>query len=80
MKSLSFSFSFSAVLLLLLLSFGNQLMMGQSSDCQQSFPDPGCTQDECNNLCIQHFGKTGKYGAPVYGVCFMIRTCICRQC
>ncbi|KAK6234437.1 hypothetical protein QUC31_006843 [Theobroma cacao] len=59
---------------------GNQLMMGQSSDCQQSFPDPGCTQDECNNLCIQHFGKTGKYGAPVYGVCFMIRTCICRQC
>lgn len=59
---------------------GNQLIMGQGSNCEQSFADPNCNQDQCNNLCIGQFGKTGKFGTPVYGVCFMGKTCICRQC
>ncbi|TYI86663.1 hypothetical protein E1A91_D04G080800v1 [Gossypium mustelinum] len=75
------SFSFSAVFLLLLfLSSGNRVTMGQNSDCDlQSLASPGCNQDGCNNLCIQHFGKTGKFG-PVYGVCFASAICMCRQC
>ncbi|KAH1038860.1 hypothetical protein J1N35_040603 [Gossypium stocksii] len=59
---------------------GNRVTMGQNSDCDlQSFASPGCNQDGCNNLCIQHFGKTGKFG-PVYGVCFASAICMCRQC
>ncbi|OMO62094.1 defensin-like protein [Corchorus capsularis] len=78
MKSLSIS---AILLLFLFLSFGNQLIRGQEDDdCQPTLPDPGCTQENCNSLCIERFGKTGKFGQPTYGVCYMGNTCICRPC
>ncbi|XP_039061252.1 protein LURP-one-related 14-like [Hibiscus syriacus] len=62
------------VILFLFLSFGNRVVMGQSSECEQPFPLPGCNQDDCNNLCIKKIGKTGKFRTPVYGVCFKTNT------